>query len=301
MQTDDQEDLTGLASIEYQYPKRFKADGLPEALSPNQLIDARVIGQTDAKFITFIVSVPQTDGNQATEKSMIVVADQHAVDERILLEKMLKSVLGPVRPPDPAQYSSPANSILLSPPRKIELSRSEAVKAMKYRSIFNKWSIDFTSFQEPRLSHENNEQSSGTESKHFHELHSASKYFGKRPPMPSETSSIQVTRIPRVISDRCASNPELLKLVICDHIEWIESQSTNQQVETHEQEEADFSDWGRYLRDCPRGIIEILKSKSCRSAIMFNDVLTHQQCQKLIDLVSECVHPFQCAHGRYSF
>ena len=33
-------------------------------------------------------------------------------------------------------------------------------------------------------------------------------------------------------------------------------------------------------------------------AIMFNDPLTTQQCEKLIRELAETVFPFQCAHGR---
>lgn len=32
---------------------------------------------------------------------------------------------------------------------------------------------------------------------------------------------------------------------------------------------------------------------------MFNDSLTHEQCIRLVDQLSETVFPFQCAHGRY--
>lgn len=229
---------------------------------------------------------------------MIIIADQHAVDERIMLEKMLKSVFGSAKQPVSGNSLAPNNGIMLSPPRRLELSSSEAVKAMMYRSDFNRWNIDFNFIPEAQL-----HTSSGTltpmDSKHFRQLRSASKYFGKHSSKPVNTGYIEVTKIPRVISDRCATNPALLSQIICDHIAWIESQCTSKHGETHGCEDADFSTWNHHLRDCPRGIIEILKSKSCRSAIMFNDVLTRQQCQKLVDLVSECVYPFQCAHGRY--
>lgn len=33
---------------------------------------------------------------------------------------------------------------------------------------------------------------------------------------------------------------------------------------------------------------------------MFNDVLTLQQCQRLIEEVATCAFPFMCAHGRNS-
>ena len=33
---------------------------------------------------------------------------------------------------------------------------------------------------------------------------------------------------------------------------------------------------------------------------MFNDILTHEQCEELLSRLSICMLPFQCAHGRPS-
>ncbi|KAI8977991.1 hypothetical protein BDB01DRAFT_295083 [Pilobolus umbonatus] len=51
-------------------------------------------------------------------------------------------------------------------------------------------------------------------------------------------------------------------------------------------------------RTCP--FIDILKSKACRGAVMFNDPLTISQCQSILQKLSTCTYPFQCAHGRPS-
>ncbi|EDR29367.1 DNA mismatch repair protein mutL, putative [Entamoeba dispar SAW760] len=45
-------------------------------------------------------------------------------------------------------------------------------------------------------------------------------------------------------------------------------------------------------------IRHIVASQSCRNAIMFNDILTLEECQKLINQLSQCSCPFICAHGR---
>ena len=50
----------------------------------------------------------------------------------------------------------------------------------------------------------------------------------------------------------------------------------------------------------PRGIVRLLHSRACRSAIMFGDPLTLEECQRLIKDLSKCKLPFQCAHGRPS-
>jgi len=44
----------------------------------------------------------------------------------------------------------------------------------------------------------------------------------------------------------------------------------------------------------PLEILEILKSKSCRSAIMFGERLERSECTRLIHRLSQCDFPFQC-------
>ncbi|KAH8550619.1 hypothetical protein BGW37DRAFT_71336 [Umbelopsis sp. PMI_123] len=288
------------ANEHYQYPKLFKNDGLSEVLSSNQLTNAKVIGQADKKFIVFSIPVPLASYDVTVDKSMIIIADQHAIDERIILDKMLKSILGGTRISDPSRCLASENCILLSPPRNLQVSSSEAEKALQYRSIFNQWGIDFFTIPYSQVSVNPQESNTTSDSRHFRQLRSASKYFDQKSSIQVDNAHyIQVTKIPRVISDRCATNPILLKQIICDHIGWIESQAPAQQFDASEPDD-DIGAWSRYLRYCPRGIVDILKSKACRSAIMFNDSLTHQQCQKLMDLVSDCAYPFQCAHGRLS-
>lgn len=48
----------------------------------------------------------------------------------------------------------------------------------------------------------------------------------------------------------------------------------------------------------PPGVLRVLKSKACRSAIMFGDVLVHTQCCDLIAALQATQLCFCCAHGR---
>lgn len=283
-----------------QYPKLFKNDGLSEVLSTHQLTNARVIGQADKKFIAFTIPIDVSSQQEAIGKSMIIVADQHAVDERILLERMLKSILDPKRQADQGRRLASDSCILLSPPRRLEVSSSEVKRALQYSSVFSRWGIEFFASPNSHLSKDTQGNAATSDSRHFQQLRSASKYFGqKAPSRTDDTLYIQVTKIPRVISDRCTTNTTLLKQIICDHIAWMESHPQSQQMDNFQPDD-EAGAWSRYLRYCPRGIVDILKSKACRNAIMFNDSLTDPQCQKLIDLVSDCAFPFQCAHGRYT-
>jgi DNA mismatch repair protein MLH3 len=58
--------------------------------------------------------------------------------------------------------------------------------------------------------------------------------------------------------------------------------------------------WVSKIRTCPQGIIDMLNSRACRSAIMFNDELSKEQCEAIVCRLADCAFPFQCAHGRPS-
>lgn len=84
-------------------------------------------------------------------------------------------------------------------------------------------------------------------------------------------------------------------------------------------EESEFS-WYRAVRRCPRVLLDLINSKACRGtwvdiptwtacksynnwclpgAVMFNDALSIEQCERLVKELSETAFPFQCAHGRW--
>lgn len=50
----------------------------------------------------------------------------------------------------------------------------------------------------------------------------------------------------------------------------------------------------------PTYLLNIIKSKACRSAVKFGEYLDKNECQELIKNLSNCENPFECAHGRPS-
>jgi DNA mismatch repair protein MLH3 len=282
----------------HHFPKIFRYDGLPETLSSDLLLHAKAIGQVDKKFVAFNISGTGLEDDNEKMKAMIVLADQHAIDERIVLEKMFRNLMDISTPSSSDTDMSAAGSILLSPPRKIDLSPTEVIKAMQYRTFFAKWNIAYFDAHEYQDETQDDTRAYIGESTHFRKLHSSSRYFKRNTQQGTNHDGIFIFKIPRIISDRCATNPSILKQIICEHISWLESQSSSQEPIDGYESRDNVEFWNRRLRDCPRMIIDILKSKACRNAIMFNDALSTNECQKLIDLLSECVFPFQCAHGR---
>ncbi|KAJ3220102.1 DNA mismatch repair protein [Dinochytrium kinnereticum] len=94
---------------------------------------------------------------------------------------------------------------------------------------------------------------------------------------------LPISILPQLIADRCIGNADILKATV---LEYLHSADPNSATAAETQ--------------CPKGIISILNSKACRSAVMFGDALTKSECQEITGNLKHCSFPFQCAHGRPS-
>ncbi|KAL4879734.1 hypothetical protein BJY04DRAFT_192808 [Aspergillus karnatakaensis] len=116
----------------------------------------------------------------------------------------------------------------------------------------------------------------------------------------SSKATVSVSNLPPLIAERCRVEPELLVNIIRAEI-WkrTESGSTRPQTPTSENK-GHGEGWVGRLAGCPQGILDLLNSRACRTAIMFNDGLSIEECESLVSRLANCVFPFQCAHGRPS-
>ncbi len=117
---------------------------------------------------------------------------------------------------------------------------------------------------------------------------------------PSE-HRITVRTLPAGIAERCTLLPNLLIELLRSEV-WNVAQSPGLalgRVEDGSEQEQEHI-WLRRIGSCPKGIVEMLNSRACRSAIMFNDVLSVAQCEDLLADLTRCSFPFMCAHGRVS-
>lgn len=109
---------------------------------------------------------------------------------------------------------------------------------------------------------------------------------------------VSVYSLPTLIAERCRTEPILVTELIRGEI-WKREESVATDMETRNIT-AGHTTWVERLNGCPQGIINLLNSRACRTAIMFNDVLSVDECQQLVSQLTQCVFPFQCAHGRPS-
>ena len=114
----------------------------------------------------------------------------------------------------------------------------------------------------------------------------------------STASSVVVLSVPQLIQERCKQEPKLLIRLIRTEL-WNVHESRRLPTASLANTSPP-KNWLERVHTCPQGIIDMLNSRACRSAIMFNDILTRAQCQLLVRKLADCKFPFQCAHGRPS-
>ncbi|ETN39019.1 uncharacterized protein HMPREF1541_07061 [Cyphellophora europaea CBS 101466] len=137
-------------------------------------------------------------------------------------------------------------------------------------------------------------ETTGDEARLFDEAQAYFDSWGLRY-QQSEASKniIRVSHLPEVIAQRCQQEPKILIGLLRKEL-WTE----HRHVPLAEQPSE--PGWISRIAQCPAGIVEMINSRACRSAVMFNDVLTVDQCQELVRRLASCTLPFQCAHGRPS-
>ena len=104
-------------------------------------------------------------------------------------------------------------------------------------------------------------------------------------PLGKAKCRITVKTLPAAIAERCRLEPQVL-------IDLIRRESWKRE----EERDSSLAD----TRSYPQGLLDMLNSRACRSAVMFNDELTMEECSTLVRRLGNCAFPFQCAHGRPS-
>ncbi|KAI9000797.1 hypothetical protein BD414DRAFT_406416 [Trametes punicea] len=244
---------------------------------------ARVLGQVDRKFIACVINSPQTTTKDAS--GALVLIDQHAADERVRVERFLRGLCEGFlascnRPPGRASGNGEqvfgVRTRALVPPVQVLVTQLEAgtvETSPDIRLAFAHWGVRFALSPDVVRSQDD-----------------------------SPYAQLAVEAVPEVVADKLLVGNELRDLV----------KGFIAKLETDGMTGLSFSPifqglhetsphaWQRALRYCPRELVELVNSKACRGAIMFNDELTLEQCRSLLDKLSETALPFQCAHGRPS-
>ena len=234
-------------------------------LSKSALKRARVIRQVDRKFILC--------KTREGESEVLVLVDQHAASERAILESLLAELCAPVEDP---QSKSRVKTVLLEKPLRFQIPAQEYWLFEGNVRHFAAWGILYDL-------HEKEEELSASQ-------------VGP----PKREYTVVVKELPSGIAERCTLMPKLLIELVRSEI-WSISSSPKcaGSRPPHKVDDGDHP-WLNSIGSCPKGILDMLNSRACRSAIMFNDELAVEECERLLAELSGCAFPFMCAHGRVS-
>lgn len=261
-------------------------------LSKTALRNAEVLGQVDGKFILVVMKIsPSTASCDLRTEELfdtLVLIDQHAADERYRVEKLFTELESNTR-------------VTLAKPIHLTTTHQEAELFRRAQDGLHFWGLRFKirPIQPKGAKHDlHPEMCSRTIAKE------PSRGTPGLPHVPNcdekLANRVVITALPAVIAERCRLEPKLLIDLVRSEV-W--SQSENRQAMDYgnnDQAGSHTHSWLRNIARCPRGIIEIVNSRACRSAIMFNDELTQSECGEVVQRLSRCAFPFQCAHGRPS-
>ena len=246
-------------------------------LSKAMVQQSKVVAQVDAKFILCLTN--RSNGQE--QRRALVLVDQHAASERIILEQLLAELCSPTEPSTLEArfttnlgYSSAVETVVLEKAIHFAVPERESEMFRRHAATFAAWGILFD-LERPQPS--------------------VSRSDSRKKP---QEQRLVVRALPPGIAERCMLLPNLLIDIMRAEI-WSLAQSSTKPRLNKSIEESEPA-WLRRIGSCPRGIIDMLNSRACRSAIMFNDVLSIHECEKLMEDLGRCAFPFFCAHGRVS-
>ncbi|WWC88851.1 uncharacterized protein L201_003766 [Kwoniella dendrophila CBS 6074] len=249
-------------------------------LTKASLGHSEIVGQVDKKYISVVLPASNV------EKAVVLI-DQHAADERISVENILYALCSGFRKNNIAQTKLSRN------PPTIILTALEAKQlAMPgVLNVFRRWGI---SLDLP--------VSEGIEGDYVQiEIKAVPTLLLGR---LGKKEGVEMTRLIRGYLPVLVEELSGIQTLINSYDRQIDNGHEFEDPAGNNEEQNDEQnynrEWGKETRFMPKEMLELVNSKACRGAIMFQDPLDIDQQSRLVDQLAHAKFPFMCAHGRPS-
>ena len=247
-------------------------------LSKERLQNAQVVAQVDKKFV--LIKMQDKTQLEDTRPRLLVLIDQHAADERVQVESLLSQLCSP----SPGEggyrsklgYQAQVASVILDKPTQFAISPQERTHFTTHAARFAAWGV-------------------------LYDIVPTAISASLSSTADKEKYVLSVTALPTGISERCKADPKVLISFLRSTVwKYSEDPHLPPLLAPSSSSLNDPADWVRRLATCPPGLVDLINSRACRSAIMFNDELSVDDCKALVRNLADCIFPFMCAHGRPS-
>ncbi|GAA5920751.1 hypothetical protein JCM1841_004163 [Sporobolomyces salmonicolor] len=237
---------------------------------------AEFIAQVDCKFLLVKLPPASVGGN-----STLVLFDQHAASERVRVEKFLERLCGRVARGEDVEVldltDGGEGEQATRSQYGVVVSREEALELPSRLENFRRWGIGIA-------------------------LDPSSPHSTSAAAAENDYAQVWLTTVPEIVSARLLAEPKTLQELVRSYLAQL--RETGYRARAGKEQEAkakrEGSSWTTAVKDCPHVLLDLVNSKACRGAIMFNDELSAEQAQALVARLADTTFPFQCAHGRPS-
>jgi len=235
---------------------------MPLRFRSNIFRKMRVLGQVDSKFIAVMARNINTSIMEETksEKSMLLLFDQHAVHERIRLENLTND-------------NFPEQKYIISSKLKTPIDVSSLF--LDQVEIINEYQEKFRTFGLEFCTPNSTDISTLISNTQLH----------------ISEQTLMVTHVPSCFVMNEAKSKKCSDEFLSEDIT---ANLIDEIIDTIKKTR------GGGLAILPRTIGNVLNSKACRGAVKFGDSISLEECESLMKDLQTCNAPFQCAHGRPS-
>lgn len=223
--------------------------GAGQYFTREDLKGAEFVSQVDRKFLLVKMrGRGDAAADEAAQLETLVVVDQHAASERVRVEKLLDSLCGKVARGEELElwkFAEDEDGGLVKrkgkQPVSVVVSRAEAIQAAEWKDDLARWGIgiDVPPIPDPTLT-------------------AAGDYI-----------QIRLTSVPLIVSDRLRVEGRLQQELIRSYLAQLVEQGAGRG--TREPSVGEEQTWRSVVRHCPPVLLDLINSKACRRAVMFND------------------------------